>query len=135
MSANLPRKPQVIFDRQFPSPCENHMQNVIENIAVLSAPAAQIDPEDLRLLEEAESEETATTAALDATRVDERYRDARERVLEIFETRYLTELVNRSKGNMSQAARIAGVDRTTLYRLLDRHGLQRAPAQGLRRVS
>jgi len=42
-----------------------------------------------------------------------------------FELRYLTDLVNRAQGNMSKAARIAGVDRTTLYRLMERHGLQR----------
>ena len=32
---------------------------------------------------------------------------------------------NRASGNMSRAARIAGADRTTLYRLMEKHGLQR----------
>jgi hypothetical protein len=42
-----------------------------------------------------------------------------------FEIQDLTWLVNRAGGNMSKAARIAGVDRTTLYRLMERHGLHR----------
>jgi transcriptional regulator of acetoin/glycerol metabolism len=33
--------------------------------------------------------------------------------------------VNRAGGNMSKAARIAGVDRTTLYRLIEKHDLER----------
>ena len=44
-----------------------------------------------------------------------------------FELQYLTWLLTRAGGNMSKAARIAGVDRTTLYRLMERHGLQRNP--------
>jgi len=42
-----------------------------------------------------------------------------------FERRYLSQLVKQAGRNMSRAARIAGVDRTTLYRLMDRHGLHR----------
>ena len=42
-----------------------------------------------------------------------------------FERDYLTRLVARASGNMSKAARQANVDRTTLYRLMEKHGLQR----------
>ena len=37
----------------------------------------------------------------------------------------LRDIVRQAKGNMSDAARIAGVDRTTLYRLMQKHGLER----------
>jgi transcriptional regulator of acetoin/glycerol metabolism len=56
---------------------------------------------------------------------DESYHGVREKVLMQFELGYLTWLVGRAGGNMSKAARIAGVDRTTLYRLMEKHGLQR----------
>ena len=111
------------------------LQNVIENIAVLAEPNSRIEPKDLRMLDEAEATESPASVALGATAFEEPYHDARERVLALFETRYLTTLVGRTKGNMSGAARLAGVDRTTLYRLMERHGLQRTPAEGLMRVA
>jgi transcriptional regulator of acetoin/glycerol metabolism len=40
------------------------------------------------------------------------------------EGRYLRALLLEFRGNISQAARIAGVSRMTLYRLMDKHGLR-----------
>jgi DNA-binding NtrC family response regulator len=56
---------------------------------------------------------------------DEEYHVARERVLADFEVGYITQLIDRAGANMSEAARLAGVDRTTLYRLMEKHGLER----------
>lgn len=53
------------------------------------------------------------------------YHTAKEQVLATFEKTYVTRLVARASGNMSRAARLASVDRTTLYRLLERHGFRR----------
>jgi transcriptional regulator with PAS, ATPase and Fis domain len=55
----------------------------------------------------------------------EKYHVARDKVLADFELRYLNWLVERAGTNMSRAAKLAGVDRTTLYRLMEKHGLQR----------
>lgn len=56
----------------------------------------------------------------------ETYHAARERVLTRFEIRYLRLLLDASSSNLNQASRLAGVDRTTLYRLLEKHGFTRA---------
>jgi DNA-binding NtrC family response regulator len=50
---------------------------------------------------------------------------ARERLVSQFEKEYLTRLVERALGNMSKAARLANIDRTTLYRLMEKHSFRR----------
>ena len=57
--------------------------------------------------------------------LEETYQAARERLLADFEFRYLNSLIRRAAGNISKASRLAGVDRATLYRLMEKHGLQR----------
>ena len=106
------------------------LQNVIEHVAVLAEPGAVIRSEELPLTVEARAAAATTppTPSLISTVLDESYHIARDRVIAQFETQYLTWLLNRASGNMSKAARIAGVDRTTLYRLMERHGLQRGPS-------
>jgi len=106
------------------------LQNVIEHVAVVVEPGAEIRPEDLQLTGEATPAAGSNPASLISTLLEESYHAARDRVIAQFERQYLTWLVNRASGNMSKAARIAGVDRTTLYRLMERHGLQRSPTAG-----
>jgi transcriptional regulator of acetoin/glycerol metabolism len=51
-------------------------------------------------------------------------REARDTWLRAFTTEYLTDLLRQHGGNVSQAARTAGVDRKTLHRLLTKFGVR-----------
>ena len=99
-------------------------------VVPIQVPQLRDRPEDLHLVAEEEPTVDANPASLISTLLEESYHAARDRVIAQFERQYLTWLVNRAGGNMSKAARIAGVDRTTLYRLMERHGLQRSPSTG-----
>ena len=116
------------------------LQNVIEHTVVLMDPGAEVRAEDLPFGHVEPSSGPAAVgvggpgergadevASLAVTMpVEETYHAARERLLAEFERRYLTWLVAQAGNNISRAARIAAVDRTTLYRLMERHGLQRS---------
>jgi DNA-binding NtrC family response regulator len=104
------------------------LQNVIEHLAVLAEPGSEIGPEEIPV--HRDSPETTTTIGLYGAALDDSYHLAKEKILTHFEKEYLARLVARSSGNLSRAARFAGVDRTTLYRLLERHGLRRESLSG-----
>ena len=50
---------------------------------------------------------------------------AKDKLVAHFEREYLQRLVLRAGSNMSKAARLANIDRTTLYRLMEKHGMRR----------
>jgi two-component system response regulator HydG len=52
------------------------------------------------------------------------YREAKERSLEAFETAYFTGLLARTQGNVSEAARQAGLDRSNFRRAVKRAGVR-----------
>jgi DNA-binding NtrC family response regulator len=62
--------------------------------------------------------------------MDDAYHPAKDRVVAQFEREYLTRLIGRAGGNMSKAARLASIDRTTLYRLMDKHKFEREGLTG-----
>jgi transcriptional regulator with PAS, ATPase and Fis domain len=99
------------------------LQNVVGQLAVLAAPGTEIQPDEITFHEEPNSGVTASATPVNL--LNEAYHLAKEQVLANFEKDYLTRLVARASGNMSRAARLASVDRTTLYRLLERHRFRR----------
>ena len=109
------------------------LQNALEHTVVLLEPGQSVRAADVPLdgmphKTSARAPESAPAEESDLLR--ESYHVGRERVITQFERRYLAELVRSADGNMSKAARVAGVDRTTLYRLMERHGLERNAVVG-----
>ena len=95
-----------------------------QHAVVLLEPSAEIQAEDLPFL-------TMPTPpgeggySPELTTADASYYDARDQLLAKFDRQFLTRVIAHAGGNLSKAARRAGIDRTTFYRLMERHGLQR----------
>jgi DNA-binding NtrC family response regulator len=93
------------------------LRNVIER-GLTMTPGARSFAE-LRLRVEAGAVEGEPLAV----RSDLPYHEAKEAVLHTFERRYLGDLIARTEGNITAAARETGLDRKHLRTLLKKHGL------------
>jgi DNA-binding NtrC family response regulator len=100
------------------------LQNIIEHAVVLAKPGSEIQAAELPFAENERPADPPVVVASDGD-FQESYYVSRDRLLAEFERRYLVRLVNRAEGNLCRAARIGGIDRTTLYRLMKEHGIQR----------
>jgi DNA-binding NtrC family response regulator len=63
-------------------------------------------------------------AASPDTATDLPLKDAKERWMAVLEASYLRELLDRHDGNISAAAKAAGIDRKTFHRLVNKHQLR-----------
>src|SRR6476646_2032147 len=100
------------------------LQNVVEQLAVLAEPGQGVQPDDVPLYDDAASTPVASTG-LPVNIMTESFHLAKEKLVAHFEKEYLTQLIARAGSNMSKAARLASIDRTTLYRLMEKHGFRR----------
>jgi DNA-binding NtrC family response regulator len=101
------------------------LQNLVEHLVVLAEPGAEILPGDLPFIGGPIPlpDEPAAPARPEPVGP---YHAAREHALARFQKEYLATLLDQTEGNMSRAAEIAGVERSTLYRMLEKHGVQRS---------
>ena len=107
------------------------LQNVIEHLAVLAEPAKPIEPDDIPIYDgDGGAPSTAAGSAIPAGILDDAFHPAKDRLVAHFEKEYIARLVQRAGGNMSRAARLASIDRTTLYRLMEKHSFQRIKLAG-----
>ena len=85
------------------------LENVIEKVTALSTTPVI-------------SDSAVNRALVNQDQVIQNFNDARAD----FEKRYLRKVLQITEGNVSQAAKIAGRNRTDLYKLLKKHGLEAA---------
>jgi DNA-binding NtrC family response regulator len=112
---------KVLTDLQWPGNVRE-LQNVVERVVSLCLPSQEITPEDL-------PEELSATApvagrpGLAAFSADQPFHEAKSSAITEFEKEYLRDLLRRHDGNISQAARSAGIDRKTIHRMLAKYDL------------
>ncbi len=107
------------------------LQNVIEHLVVLSDPNEMIGPDKLSILDGGAGAVPSGGGGAGSVSfsqlidVHASFHDAKEALIGRFEREYIAQIIARTDGNMSEAARQAGIDRTTLYRLMDKHELSK----------
>ena len=77
-------------------------------------------PANMGSLRRESSDSSSTSIEVDLT---ECYKDAKQRILDQFERDYMSRLIKEHNGNISQAARTAGLTRYHLRELLKKHSL------------
>ena len=97
------------------------LQNIIERACAL-AEGETVTLQDLP--EHIRQSQSAVGQALPRLDTSFSLKEAREKWLGQLETAYVKDLLQRHDGNVSQAARAAGIDRKTFHRLLSKHHLR-----------
>jgi DNA-binding NtrC family response regulator len=93
------------------------LKNVLERAVSLAQPGEPIEPHLLGL------QMPAANGTRAATPIGAGYKEAKERLLAEWERVFISDLLARAGGNVSEAARRGELDRVYLHRLIKKHGL------------
>lgn len=96
------------------------LRNYVER-AVVFQDAARADRDGSATFGSSRKKAATTSTEID---LEASFHQAKERVVSDFELRYLSALLDWSDGNISRAARKAGLDRMHLHRLVQRYGIR-----------
>ena len=112
----------ILVDYDWPGNVRE-LKNVLERARSLAAPAAdgvvRLTPDLLGLDPLGGGEGHAASAPVEG----EGYREAKERIILRWERQFVTQLLQRTGGNISRASREGGIDRGYLYRLIKKLGI------------
>jgi DNA-binding NtrC family response regulator len=97
------------------------LRNYVERAVVLESTSLR-PPPSTRL--SPDGDQAPPSSGQRPVDLDVPFKIAKEALIDDFERNYLTALVAWAGGNMSRAARRAGIDRMYLHRLVQRHGLR-----------
>lgn len=117
-----PEAMQLLHAYDFPGNVRE-LKNSIEH-AVILATGEAVRPEDLPRSMRASASGTTNVVTASRATAGRNLMALREEWVAPHERRYLAELLDRHDGEVSAAAREAGVNRVTLYRLMKKHGLR-----------
>jgi two-component system response regulator AtoC/two-component system nitrogen regulation response regulator NtrX len=96
------------------------LQNLIERVIILED-EAMFDSSSNKFAMRSDLE---NRQFMEEGLLDMKYKDAKDVLLKSFEKKYFLSLLEKSDGNMSEAARIAGMHRKNLYLKLKEHGIK-----------
>ena len=119
-----PEALRVLSDYEWPGNVRE-LQNMVERIVSLCLPGQEITAEELpeELSQRRAAPAGARGGAGPVYDPNLPFHDAKNEAVADFEKEYLRELLRRHNGNISQAARTAGIDRKTIHRMLAKYNL------------
>jgi DNA-binding NtrC family response regulator len=115
-----PEAMRVLSEYPFPGNVRE-LQNVVERIVSMCLPNQEITPADIP--DELSARQSSNGRPALHFNADLPFHDAKSDAISVFEKEYLRDLLSRHGGNISQAARTAGIDRKTIHRMLVKYQL------------